>query len=467
VAGTTTFPGNVGVETMKSIENLIGGGGNDTLTGDNNRNLLFGSGGNDQLFGLGGNDQLAGEAGIDTLFGGDGDDALFGGDGDDVLNGGLGNDTLVGGAGSDTAFFTNPLANYAIAFNSVSRQFTLTDQTDVRDGNEGIDLVSEVETFVFGTSQRTLDEMIALAGKIVDNTLPTVTDFSPTDNAKGVAVGANLVVTFSEQVVTGAGTIEIRTGPFFGTTVQSFDVTSPTGLSLIGKTLTIDPKDDLAPNADYVVAFSPGSLKDLSGNAYAGASDWNFQTAAVGGSPTSGIADEGTVYVFKSEKVGLGVNKASLSYYYTTDAGASGFFASQPSYPWVQQKATFEEAHSNPGLSVPVYQFFSEKAQGHYFAVGETSRDFVINKSKADPLWDWVYERVGFQVYTSAAPKDAAGNAAIPVYQAWITDKDFNSTNGIEGGHFWTADLAEYNTMIKLTGVVGENIAFYGEPLSV
>lgn len=386
---------------------------------------------------------------------GDGADSIYGNEGEDTLNGGNGNDFIDGGTGTDVATYSGVFTRYVIASTNVPGRVTIRDTT----GSEGTDTLSSIEFIQFA------DRKFEVVPN--DSTPPVVLTFSPTDNAKGVAVGANLVVTFSEQFVTGAGTIEIRTGPFFGTTVQSFDVTSPTGLSLIGKTLTIDPKDDLAPNADYVVAFSPGSLKDLAGNAYAGGSDWNFQTGAVGGSPTSGIADEGTVYVFKSEKVGLGINKASFSYYYTTDAGAAGFFASQPSYPWVQQKSTFEDAHSNPGLAVPVYQFFSEKAQGHYFAVGEVSRDYVINKSKSDPAWDWVYERVGFQVYTSAAPKDAAGKAAIPVYQAWITDKDFNPNNGIEGGHFWTADLAEYNAKIKLVGVVGEGISFYGEPLSV
>jgi hypothetical protein len=49
------------------------------------------------------------------------------------------------------------------------------------------------------------------------------------------------------------------------------------------------------------------------------------------------------------------------------------------------------------------------------------------------------------------------------VYRVWLDDKDFNSANGVSGGHFFTADRVEYDAMIKLVGVRGEGVAFYGE----
>ncbi|MDQ2081669.1 glycerophosphodiester phosphodiesterase family protein [Xanthobacteraceae bacterium Astr-EGSB] len=82
-----------GADTLTGIENVIGGKGNDKLTGDDAANLLDGSAGNDTL---------DGGAGNDTLLGGAGDDVLTGGDGDDVLQGGEGDDTIAGGAGFDT-----------------------------------------------------------------------------------------------------------------------------------------------------------------------------------------------------------------------------------------------------------------------------------------------------------------------------------------------------------------------------
>jgi Ca2+-binding RTX toxin-like protein len=68
---------------VSTIENLMGGDGDDTLTGDYRANTLSGGGGNDMITG------------------GPGNDTLNGGEGGDTLNGGLGDDTLNGGAQAD------------------------------------------------------------------------------------------------------------------------------------------------------------------------------------------------------------------------------------------------------------------------------------------------------------------------------------------------------------------------------
>ncbi|HKD29625.1 MAG TPA: calcium-binding protein, partial [Xanthobacteraceae bacterium] len=140
-----------GFTSIVGIENVTGGGGNDTLTGNAGANVLTGGAGDDTLAGGLGNDTLAGGAGNDTasyagetdamfvdltagtarrgsaaaaiedtlssienVTGGSGNDTiagsavaniLIGGAGNDRLNGGAGNDTLTGGAGSDTFVF--------------------------------------------------------------------------------------------------------------------------------------------------------------------------------------------------------------------------------------------------------------------------------------------------------------------------------------------------------------------------
>src|SRR5262245_4163965 len=53
---------------------IIGGGGNDTLTGTPDPEVINGLGGNDLLAGLGGQDTLIGDAGNATLKGGGGAD---------------------------------------------------------------------------------------------------------------------------------------------------------------------------------------------------------------------------------------------------------------------------------------------------------------------------------------------------------------------------------------------------------
>ena len=111
-----------------------------------------------------------------------------------------------------------------------------------------------------------------------DTTAPTVTSFSPTDAATSVAVGANIVLTFSEAIVRGTGTITLRSGSTTGAVVESFDAANSNRLTFSGSTLTIDPTNNLANNTSYFVTFASGAVKDTAGNAYAGTSSYDFQT---------------------------------------------------------------------------------------------------------------------------------------------------------------------------------------------
>ena len=149
----TAMQGMDPAATLIDIENVIGAGLDDMLTGDGAENTLIGEGGDDILSGAGGNDILRGGAGDDELNGGAGTDAadysdsgvaimadletgeiqdgqggvdtlnsiegvigsafddtlmgdatndlLNGGDGDDMLDGRAGGDTMTGGMGDD------------------------------------------------------------------------------------------------------------------------------------------------------------------------------------------------------------------------------------------------------------------------------------------------------------------------------------------------------------------------------
>jgi Ca2+-binding RTX toxin-like protein len=145
-----------GMDTLHNIQDVSGGSGNDTLTGDINDNWLWGEGGSDTINGNGGDDiiqvgTLDGTLGTDVVDGGAGhdtidfddngtmisgvtfslalqgtaqvtgmdtvtatnfenvsgtslDDVLTGDDNANVLYGSGGNDTLSGGAGNDTLY---------------------------------------------------------------------------------------------------------------------------------------------------------------------------------------------------------------------------------------------------------------------------------------------------------------------------------------------------------------------------
>jgi Ca2+-binding RTX toxin-like protein len=103
-------------DTYSGIEDLEGGGGSDTLSGDGVANRVWGGtaticrayptgcqevSGNDTIYGNGGADIIDGNIGDDIVFGGDGNDSLSGDRGDDWLYGEAGNDTLSGGSGAN------------------------------------------------------------------------------------------------------------------------------------------------------------------------------------------------------------------------------------------------------------------------------------------------------------------------------------------------------------------------------
>lgn len=94
---------------------MVGGKGNDTITGGSGDNNIRGNGGNDILHGGGGNNNLNGGKGDDVLYGDTGSGNLIGGKGNDTIyagpntsfiNGGSGNDSLILPAGSTYSPFS-------------------------------------------------------------------------------------------------------------------------------------------------------------------------------------------------------------------------------------------------------------------------------------------------------------------------------------------------------------------------
>ncbi|MEM9248148.1 MAG: M10 family metallopeptidase [Pseudomonadota bacterium] len=110
--------GNLTLAVGTIIENVVTGGGNDSLMGNRVANMLdagnggdtaWGRGGSDLIYGRGGNDRLYGQNEHDTIWGGDGNDTIEGGLGRDVLNGESGADLILGGTGDD--FITSASGN--------------------------------------------------------------------------------------------------------------------------------------------------------------------------------------------------------------------------------------------------------------------------------------------------------------------------------------------------------------------
>ncbi len=94
--------GNDSITGSIGDDRFFGGVGNDTLNGCAGFDKILGGDGNDLIYGGTGNDVVDGEAGDDRILGQAGNDALRGGTGNDTIEGGTGNDTMLGGAGNDS-----------------------------------------------------------------------------------------------------------------------------------------------------------------------------------------------------------------------------------------------------------------------------------------------------------------------------------------------------------------------------
>ena len=182
---------------------------------------------------------------------------------------------------------------------------------------------------------------------VVDAAAPTLSSASPADNSTAVAVGNNIVLTFSESVAVGTGNIVISNGA----DTRTVSVTDSSQVTLSGTQVTINPTADLLAGGSYNVQMASGAIKDLAGNAFAGIADattLNFGTASVTPTPTGAhyyattpvrVAGSSTqftadIYLAGASNVGaygveLEVNgkPAGASYSYTA-ASVSGFSAS-------------------------------------------------------------------------------------------------------------------------------------------
>ncbi len=103
--------------SVTSMENLCGGSGDDTLTGNALANELWGGEGHDSIVGRDGVDWLYGEAGNDILNGGDGNDTyVFN------TNAALGVDSVIDSDGTDRLYFVGSIDDVTVDIGSTSAQ---------------------------------------------------------------------------------------------------------------------------------------------------------------------------------------------------------------------------------------------------------------------------------------------------------------------------------------------------------
>lgn len=209
---------DVGVDTVKNIEYVIGTNGDDQITGDGFSNSISGGAGNDILSGLAGNDTLVGGAGADSMDGGVGNDTFTvtttANDASDTIVGGLGNDTIsisgtiafvVTDANIGGVEFVTLTAASNVKLVGQTEAFTITGSTgaDTIFGGSGNDLIDG------GAGVDTVDYSTVLTGTGITLTL----NGGQTVNASGSSVAGTDRIRNVENVV-GSALADIITGDY-------------------------------------------------------------------------------------------------------------------------------------------------------------------------------------------------------------------------------------------------------------
>ena len=97
---------------------------------------------------------------------------------------------------------------------------------------------------------------------------PILSSSVPADNATGVAVDANIVLNFSENVDRESGDIEIY--KISGELVETISVTSNQVTGTGSKQITVNPSSNFDDLTQYYVLIGPTAFDDVDGRSYAG-----------------------------------------------------------------------------------------------------------------------------------------------------------------------------------------------------
>jgi len=143
-----------------------------------------------------------------------------------------------------------------------------------------------------------------------------------------------------------------------------------------------------------------------------------------------------TIYRFWSD--------SKQHHFYTISAAEKDYvIATWPSI-WSYEGAVYEAFTSEQSDKKPIYRFWSDSKQGHFYTISAAEKNYVI------ATWPtiWTYEGVAYYAYESSVPNST------PIYRFWSDSKQ---------GHFYTASEDEKNYVIATWPDIWhyEGIAWY------
>lgn len=159
--------------------------------------------------------------------------------------------------------------------------FTVTDSDHTAAGSAGYGTgYVNISTDDSGTGVEADDFIVT---SIADTTAPTSSTLTPADNATGISLTANLVISFSEAVDAEAGAnndIVIKKTSD-DSVVETIDAQDAQVTGSGTDTITINPTTTLAEQTAYYVQIQADAFDDAANNSFAGITDtttWSFTT---------------------------------------------------------------------------------------------------------------------------------------------------------------------------------------------
>lgn len=119
-------------------------------------------------------------------------------------------------------------------------------------------------------------------------------------------------------------------------------------------------------------------------------------------------------------------------HFYTINAEERDTVIAQyPTSVWRYEGTTYYSFLSQHADTFPIYRFWSDALQGHFYTINEEERNFVQTNY---PKNVWKYEGVAYYAYLSP------GTDRLPVYRFW---------SDVVGHHFYTASAEERDIVIE------------------
>lgn len=117
-----------------------------------------------------------------------------------------------------------------------------------------------------------------------DSTAPTLLTKSPGHQVTNVALGANIILMFSETIKAGTGEIQILKLSDHSV-VKTMSVTDTNQVTFLHNAVTLNPSSNLSLLTEYYLKIPAAAILDLSNNSFSGlltSSDYQFKTRPEG-----------------------------------------------------------------------------------------------------------------------------------------------------------------------------------------